>query len=451
MRVALALCIGGACLYASRSIMSLAMVPMHDELGWDKSVSGVVLSSFFAGYTLTQAVGGTLADRYGGVRVLGLAALFWLLTTVAIPVVAPYGTLAVVVTRFLTGCFQGFHYPSMMRILSHDVAAAEREAATSIACSGAYIGTLVCGTLGTLMIDKLSWQIAFYLVGGIGLLWRGLIWQAVTDSPIKPSHSTLDLGASNNPSADLSIAVTSHGANADHVVALPASALSSGQASSTKQTFVYQAFAFPATWVMLLAHMCCGAFTFVLVTWLPTYFSDLKAAAATKAHRHASSNSPVHHSLSVVDNALPWACVFLCTLASGRVAQYLLHRHWDLTRVRKTMQGISLVGPAVCLLALCHVESPSMALILMCLVLGCGGFSTSGTMSNPQDIAPAHAGALFGIINSLSAFSGVVFVTLTGHLLETTGQWSSIFFPLAVFCMLGAIGYSALGTARRLI
>ena len=35
---------------------------------WDSFFSGLVLSSFWAGYALTQILGGKLADKYGGIR-----------------------------------------------------------------------------------------------------------------------------------------------------------------------------------------------------------------------------------------------------------------------------------------------------------------------------------------------------------------------------------------------
>ena len=37
---------------------------------WDSFFSGFVLSAFWAGYALTQILGGKLADKYGGNRAL---------------------------------------------------------------------------------------------------------------------------------------------------------------------------------------------------------------------------------------------------------------------------------------------------------------------------------------------------------------------------------------------
>jgi len=46
-------------------------VPPHTFPCNVKAYQGVVLSTFFVGYALTQVLGGQLADKYGGKAVLG--------------------------------------------------------------------------------------------------------------------------------------------------------------------------------------------------------------------------------------------------------------------------------------------------------------------------------------------------------------------------------------------
>ena len=53
-----------------RSNMSIAIVPLQDELQFDQKTKGLILSSFFYGYILTQVIGGYLALRFGGRIVL---------------------------------------------------------------------------------------------------------------------------------------------------------------------------------------------------------------------------------------------------------------------------------------------------------------------------------------------------------------------------------------------
>ena len=52
--------------YMDRVNISVAIMPMAEEFGWSAQTNGLVLSSFFIGYILTQILGGRLADRFGG-------------------------------------------------------------------------------------------------------------------------------------------------------------------------------------------------------------------------------------------------------------------------------------------------------------------------------------------------------------------------------------------------
>ena len=58
-----------------RVSISVAIVPMAAEFGWDDVTKGLVLGSFFVGYLATQIVGGWMANRFGGKPVLGIAVL----------------------------------------------------------------------------------------------------------------------------------------------------------------------------------------------------------------------------------------------------------------------------------------------------------------------------------------------------------------------------------------
>lgn len=50
--------------------LSVAIIPMSHQFGWNSSVAGLVQSSFFWGYALSQLPGGWLAKIFGGRLVL---------------------------------------------------------------------------------------------------------------------------------------------------------------------------------------------------------------------------------------------------------------------------------------------------------------------------------------------------------------------------------------------
>jgi ACS family sodium-dependent inorganic phosphate cotransporter len=66
--------------------MSISILPMSREFNWSPATVGLVQSSFFWGYLLTQIAGGIWADKVGGKRVLGLGVVLWSIATILTPI-----------------------------------------------------------------------------------------------------------------------------------------------------------------------------------------------------------------------------------------------------------------------------------------------------------------------------------------------------------------------------
>ena len=89
--------------YIDRVNISVAILPMAEELGWDKTTQGWVMSSFFIGYLITMIFGGWLADRFGGKKVLAAGVLLWSLFTMVTPPAASFGLLVLLAVRIAMG------------------------------------------------------------------------------------------------------------------------------------------------------------------------------------------------------------------------------------------------------------------------------------------------------------------------------------------------------------
>lgn len=120
----------------------------------------------------------------------------------------------------------------------------------------------------------------------------------------------------------------------------------------------------------------------MLLIWLPTYFNqqlgfDLAASSF----------------LSI----LPWLAMFLSANAGGFIADAMRARDLSITTVRKTMQSIGFLGPAIFLGLVATTSTPALAVTYMTAALALGSFSQSGVYSNHQDIGPSYSGILLGI------------------------------------------------------
>lgn len=104
-----------------------------------------------------------------------------------------------------------------------------------------------------------------------------------------------------------------------------------------------------------------------------------------------------------------------------------------------------MLGPAACLvLAVSPLigASPSVASSLITLGLGLSALSLGGVSASHLDIAPKHAGMVFGAGNTAATVAGLVSVPVTGLLLQQTGSWLLVFSITAAHYVLGSLVWS---------
>ncbi|GLT36804.1 hypothetical protein SLA2020_111590 [Shorea laevis] len=68
--------------------MGIAILPMSAEFSWSPTTVGLIQSSFFWGYLLTQIAGGISADTVDGKLVLAFGVVWWSIATVPTHVAA---------------------------------------------------------------------------------------------------------------------------------------------------------------------------------------------------------------------------------------------------------------------------------------------------------------------------------------------------------------------------
>ena len=94
-----------------------------------------------------------------------------------------------------------------------------------------------------------------------------------------------------------------------------------------------------------------------------------------------------------------------------------------------------MVVPAVMLIILGYIDCTKTGLAILLLVLGVSltGTQYSGWVVNHMDIAPAFAGILFGISNSIAAVTGFLSPVIVG-VITTVCQLSNLTFHLILSC-----------------
>lgn len=73
---------------------------------WNENTQGLMLSSFFIGYVITQYPGGRLADTFGSKWLFGIGLLFTSIFTIISPIAANIHYLLFIGCRILEGLFE---------------------------------------------------------------------------------------------------------------------------------------------------------------------------------------------------------------------------------------------------------------------------------------------------------------------------------------------------------
>ncbi|KAE8697721.1 putative anion transporter 3 [Hibiscus syriacus] len=180
--VALMACVMCLC-NADRVVMSVAVVPLADQLGWPSSFLGVVQSSFLWGYIFSSVIGGALVDKYGGKVVMAWGAALWSLATLLTPWAANHSTVALLAVRSFFGLAQGVALPSMSTILSRWFPGHERASAVGISMAGFHLGNVAGLILAPIMLSSIGISAPFVLFSSLGLLWLSSWVYRVTCDP----------------------------------------------------------------------------------------------------------------------------------------------------------------------------------------------------------------------------------------------------------------------------
>ncbi|XP_022757378.1 probable anion transporter 1, chloroplastic isoform X3 [Durio zibethinus] len=154
--------------------MSIAILPMSKEFNWNSATVGLIQSSFFWGYLLTQILGGIWADKFGGKLVLGFGVIWWSVATILTPIAARIGLPFLLIMRAFMGIGEGVAMPAMNNLLSKWIPVSERSRSLALVYSGMYLGSVTGLALSPILIHKFGWPSVFFSFGSLGSIWFAL-------------------------------------------------------------------------------------------------------------------------------------------------------------------------------------------------------------------------------------------------------------------------------------
>ncbi|MFJ7308897.1 MFS transporter [Peribacillus frigoritolerans] len=374
-----------------RFMMNYAVITIKEDLGLSASSTGILLSSFFAGYALMQIPGGWLGDRFGFRKIIIISVLLWSIFTGLTGVA--WSLWSMIIIRFLFGISEGSYFPSASKAIANWFPQNERSRAMSfMLASGSIMGVLT-PLLGTLMMESIGWRVMFYIIGGAGLIMALLFVLFLKEQKNVPSNKATE--KVNRTKAPLKTILKT-----------------------------------PMIWNLFIAYFSIYAVYWGLMTWSPTYLHDV-------------------YGLDLKEVGIVSAIPSFIGIFSMFISGYILDKIPE--GKDKLAAAIAAIISGLFLYLMIITPNITMFIIYKSLITICFSFNIVLIASAPLKMLPEEViGSANGFINTGAQFAGVLTPMLIGFLVDAfNGSYNAGFILLVGFALLCGISLLLIRSSKN--
>ena len=388
---------------------------MQEQFGWSESQVGIILGSFYFGYMITMTVGGYLADKYGGKKVLGYALLIWSLFTIITPLFAYQGLWWLILVRILMGLGEGVTFPSWHSIYARWIPFKERTRAVGFTNSGIAAGTLFGFAVAAVIVANYSWEWVFYSFGLIGIFWYFFWNKIVTSYPEDNKYISKD-----------------------ELIIIKSEAPSKETAPKIPLLRLIRNTPFMA---IAIATFCNNWSLYTFLSYLPKYINAPVA--------QGGMGIDLGSNIFIYSILIPSLVSMISLILGGYLADNLIKNGHGILKVRKSVNSIGFFGSAIFLYLISLEDSLINVIILLCLINICSGICAGGFGVNHADLGPKYTGSLVGISGSIGMIAAILSPIVAGYVLEITDTWNSIFYICVGILTFGGTFYLIFASAKE--
>lgn len=223
-----------------KTAINVAVIPIGREFGFDSIQIGMIISSFFATYTVLTLFGGILADKFGSRPVLTTIMILWSVFTGMTGFAWSFASFIAV--RLLFGAAEGGFAPASSVAIAELYPKAQRGRAKSFVVSAAHIGMAIGTFAVSAFIATVGWRYAFWSYAAAGIVISAAFW------------AIFKLDKRNHP----------------------------GERQVRSKRPLSGIVRLPLVWKLLVIQFAIGTFFFGLNSWLPSYWVQVKGLSMVK-------------------------------------------------------------------------------------------------------------------------------------------------------------------------
>ncbi|MCF2505770.1 MFS transporter [Dyadobacter sp. CY107] len=372
--------------YIDRQVLAILAPQLQTEIGWSEVEYGYIVTAFQFSYAIGLLLAGKLIDYLGTKKGYIISIFIWSLAAVGHAFAGSAAGFGV--ARLALGMGESGNFPAAIKVISEWFPRKERALATGIFNSGSNIGAIVAPLVVPFIAIHYGWRWAFIITGMLGFVWL-LFWIKAFKAPEEHpdvNHEELAL------------------INSDQV------------AEDAPSATMLEILKTRKAWALAAGKFLTDPIWWFFLYWLPKFLNQ------------------TYH-INIDKMGLPLITAYLIadagSIGGGWISSKFLKMGWSVNAARKTtllicalmvmpiyfVSGIGTLWPAV-------------------LLIGLGMAAHTGWSANMYTLATdffprKDTGKIVGFIGMAGAVGGMLMATATGHLLEATGSYKSIFIVAA--------------------
>ncbi len=452
--------------YLDRVCFATVAPYIGKEFDLSKQQLGWLFTAFALAYAMFEVPSGWMGDVFGPRRTLIRIVLWWSLFTALTGAIFPYPSwpwlafAAMFLVRFLFGMGEAGAYPNIARSFHNWFPFEERGFAQgTVWMAGRFAGGLSSFAVLALMIHTMSssgepvvlWRHAFWIFGGLGVLWCAIFWWWFRDRPeqhprvnaaelafirgSRPIVSSTDKRGSAEVVVEKSTDITTGAAPEtgvqQHPVAISAAARAAAIAAEPNPQKALDPFTAEEEilaqegeshanvpwlrlitnvnlWSLCLMYFCSSYGWYFNITWLPKYLNTIYGV---------SQETHGFWTMSLLSGA-PLLLGSLACLFGGLLTDAFIRRTGDRKWGRRLFGALGHGVCALCYFASLGASSPWLFVLAIALASFWNDLTMGAAWASCIDIGRHYSGIVSGCMNTIGNLGGAAAGITTGLVLD---------------------------------
>jgi MFS family permease len=372
--------------YVDRGNLATAAPVLATQLHLSATQVGILLSSFYWTYAISQLGAGWVAERFPVQRVIAAGFAIWCVATILTGLVS--GFVALLCLRLVLGFGESVAFPCSSKLLAENVSVDRRGRSNADIAIGLALGPAFGTYVGGMILARFGWRALFLSLGALSLIWL-VPWLA------GPARQ------------------------------LPARRFENTEEAPSFGDIVRNRSALGAA----LGHFCGNYIFYFVLSWLPFYLVQERGYSIERM---------------ATLGGLAYLMHAVGAYATGMIGDKWIQSGETPHRVYKITMVASQLSSAVCLLGVL-LGGTILSSVSLLAVGFTFGLASPTLYAIAQLLAgPKAAGRWVGFQGFVGNLAGIAGPAITGVLVDRTGTFYSAFMLAIVISMVGVVSWTVI-------